>query len=325
MRAFLVLTLLVAALPAQSPVYFVLLKGASAVGYFSSEGKLLAQIPVGQHPHEAVFSSDGRLAYTADNGTMRIEHAGKGGNSLSIIDVHSRRKIGDISLGEFYRPHGIDFDPKTNRLVVSTELPDRLLLVDPVKKTVLRKYDTKGKTPHMVTLGPDGKWAYVSHAGGDTVAAVNLDSSDVKLMQVGTRPEGSVLSRDGKELYVTVRDAASISVIDTAKQQPIAHIPTCKGPVRAALSPDGATLVYACMLEKRVGFADPRKREQTGYVILPNTPVSCSLSQDGKLAFASAEEADTIYVISVADRKIVREIKTAKGAGPDPVFEIRSK
>ena len=307
---------------AQDPAYLVLQKGASSLAYYSREGKVLAVIAVGTHPHEMVFSRDGKTLYSTDNGTMRIEHTGKGGNTVSIIDVQGRKRLGEIVLGDYYRPHGIDIDGATGRLAITTELPDQLLIVDPVKKSVIKKYATNGKTSHMVTFGPGGKWAYVSNSSSGNVAAVNLESNEVKLIQTGTRPEGSVLSKDGKELYVCNREAASITVIDTAKQQPIAHIPTGKGPVRIALTTDGRTLVYALMHEKKVAFADPGSRRETGYVIVPGTPVSCTLSQDGKLAFASAEETDTVYIISVADKKIVGEIKTAKGAGPDPVFAL---
>ena len=54
-------------------------------------------------------------------------------------------------------------------------------------------------------------------------------------------------------------------------------------------------------------------------MIVPGPPVSCTLSEDGKLAFASAEETDTVYIISVADRKIVGEIKTG-GSGARSCF-----
>jgi YVTN family beta-propeller protein len=272
-----------------------------------------------------VFSADGRYLYTADNGTMKIEQPGKGGNSISIVDVTARKRLGEISLGEFHRPHGIDLDEKTGQLLVTTELPDQLLLIDPVKRTVLRKFETKGKTSHMVTLGQSGEWAYVSNSSSANVAAIRLSNGDTKLIQTGTRPEGSVLSKDGRELYVANREGASITVIDTQKQQAIANISTGKGPVRIALTPDGKTLVYGLMHDKKVGFADPVTRRETGYVILPNTPVSCTVSPDGKYAYASAEDADVVYIISIADKKIAGEFKTAKGMGPDPVYQARGQ
>ncbi len=308
---------------AAAPGYLVLLKGANALAWYSPDGALQSSVPVGEHPHEMVFSPDRRLLYITDNGIMRIEHAGKGGNTVSIVDVAARRRIGVIPLGENYRPHGIDIDPKTNRLVVTTEGPDGLLLLDATQRRVLRRFDVKGKTSHMVTLGPGAQWAYVSHSGGDTVGAVNLTSGEVKLIRTGARPEGSVLSKDGRELYVCNRDANTISVIDTTAQQVIATISTGKGPVRIALTPDGGTLVYALMYEKKVAFANPKTRRQTDYALLTADPVSLTLSRDGQIAFASAEERDTVYVVSLKTKRIVKEIHTAAGAGPDPVVDIQ--
>ena len=92
--------LLSSALLAQDAAYLVLHKGASSLGYYSHDGKLLAAVPVGEHPHEMVFSPDGRYLYTSDNGTMKIEQQGQGGNTISIIEVSARRKIGEIPLGE---------------------------------------------------------------------------------------------------------------------------------------------------------------------------------------------------------------------------------
>ena len=39
-----------------------------------------------------VYSADRRFLYITDNGIMRIEQAGKGGNTLSIVDVAKRQQ-----------------------------------------------------------------------------------------------------------------------------------------------------------------------------------------------------------------------------------------
>ena len=300
-------------------IYLALMKGINSLVYLGPDGKVLTSVGVGQHPHEMAFSPDGKLLYTTDNGTMRIENPGSGGNSLSIIDVAGRKKIGDISLGDYHRPHGIDVDPKSGMLAVTTEAPDKLLIVDPAKRAVVKHFDTKGKTSHMVRFGPGAKWAYVSNSSSGTVSAINLDSGEVRFIRTGDRPEGSVLSKDGRELYVVNRESNNITVIDTGKNQAIANIPTGKGPVRIAITPDGNTLVYALMHEKKVAFARPKERRQTDYLIVPGQLVSCNLSQDGKLAFVSDEEADTVFVISIPEKKIVRTFKVAAASGPDPV------
>ncbi len=305
---------------AAEPTYLILQKAESSLGFYTPDGKHLASVPVGKHPHEFVISPDGRFTYTTDNGTMLLETPGQGGNTISIVDLVDRKKVGEISTGEFRRPHGIDLDRKTGRLAISCELPDRLLIVDPASRTILRDYDTQGKTSHMVTLGPGAEWAFVSNSTSNNVAAIHLQTGKVKLIPTTRRPEGSVLSKDGSTLYVATREG--ISIIDTGKQMESGRITTGKGPNRIGLTPDGRYLVYSLIDENRVEIADPQKRRVLGQVALKGRPVSLNISADGKLAFASAQDDDTVYVVSIADRKIVREIKTGKGTGPDPVQEL---
>lgn len=309
----------------QNSVLLVLHKGGSSLGFYSPAGKLLTSVPVGQHPHEMVVSADGRYVYTTDNGTMRIEQAGSGGNTVSIVDIAARKKIGEIALGRYRRPHGIALNRRTGRLYVDTELPDALLEIDPAQRKVVKAWDTQGKTSHMVTLGLDGRRAYVSNSTSNDVSSILLSSGERKLIPTGERPEGSVLARSGDELYVCNREAQKISVIGTAKQAVVAEIRTGKGPVRIALTPDGKLLVYALIHDEAVEIADPAARKVLASVKLGGRPVSLSISPDGQRAFASAEDQDTVYVVSIPNRKIVQSFKTAPGAGPDPVLEIPAR
>jgi YVTN family beta-propeller protein len=321
----LILFLLAYSLGAENSALIILQKAGSSAGFYSPAGEHQASVAVGKHPHEMVLSNDGRYLFTTDNGTMRIEEPGTGGNTVSIVDVMAREKAGEIPLGKFRRPHGIDIDRATGRLVVTTELPDRLLLIDPRARTVLRTYETKGKTSHMVTLGPGARYAYVSNSNSRNISAVNLSTGEVMLITTGDRPEGSALSKDGRELYVGNRDGNTISVIDTAKQAVIGSIAIGKGSVRMACTPDGARLVFALYHENKIQVADPKARKVVAEVPLPEHVVSLNLSRDGRLAFASAEDKDTVFVVSLDDRKIVRRIKTAPGTGPDPVMEIAAR
>lgn len=306
-----------------APVLIVLHKGASSMGFYTPEGKLLTTVPVGTHPHEIVLSTDGRLAYVSDNGTMKIEEVGTGGNTVSIVDLVTRKKIGEISLGKFHRPHGLDLHHATGLLAVSTELPDQLVIVDAKARRIVNTFDTKGKTSHMVAWGPGARWAYVCNSNSANVAAIERATGKVKLIPVGERPEGSILSRDGRFLYVCNREGQSISIIDTAKNEAAGEIHTGKGPVRIAVTPDGRTLVYALMHDRKVEFASTADRRVTGQVPLGGQPVSLGLSFDGKLAFASAQDDDTVYVVSIPEKKVVRQIKTARGTAPDPALQIQ--
>jgi len=326
MRRLVVILLLASlCLLGQEAALLVQHKGGSSLGFYSLQGKLLTTVPVGKHPHEMILSPDGPTLYITDNGTMRIEEAGAGGNTVSIVDVRARQKVGEIALGKYHRPHGIDLDPKRGLLAVSTENPDALLTVDPAKRAVVKVYDAKGKTSHMVRFGPGAKHAFVCNSTSNDVAAVALATGVVKTIPIGERPEGSVLAKDGRELYVCSREGHKIYVIDTAKQAVVGEIATGRGPVRIGITPDGKRLVYALYHDETVEIADPAARKVLRRVKLTGRLVSLGISPDGQRAYASAEELDTVHVISIPDGKLLHSFKTPAGYRPDPVLEIPAR
>ena len=170
--------------------YAAVEKVSGHVGFFDADGNFLKEVRIGGHPHEMVFSPDGRYLYTTDNGVLWMTETGQGGNTVSIVDTRSQTLARTIDLGKYRRPHGIDVDPKTGNLLVTTELPSMLLLVDPRARKVVKEVDVKGKAPHLVKLAAGGPWAYTSNTDTGTVSAVNLQTGEVKVIPVGERPQG---------------------------------------------------------------------------------------------------------------------------------------
>jgi len=297
-------------------------KIAGQVGFYSAGGQRLAGVPVSVHPHEIVLSHDRRSLYVSDNGILWMTDPGEGDNTISILDIARRAKTGEISLGRFRRPHGMDVDHKTGRLLVTVENPPGLLLVDPVARQVLRSYDVQGTMPHMVLFSADAQWAYVSNSGTGTIAVVHLDSGKVKLIPTDARPQGGVRSADGRLIYITNSDGNSISILDAARQERIGVIPVGRQPGRMALTPDGKTLVYNLQGDNAVGFADVAARRQTAVVPIGGRSLSLTMSPDGKLAYGGIQDQDRIAVVSVPERKVLRYIQTPQGAGPDPALPL---
>ncbi len=293
--------------------YLVLHKAGSALGFYDRSGRLVETVPVGAHPHEMVLAPDGRHVYITDNGVMLLTDPGEGGDTVSIVDVAKRERVGVIGLGRFRRPHGIALDAHAGRLLVTTELPDRLLVLDPASRRVVRDFDPRGRTPHMVTLGPGGRVAYVSNSGSGQVAAIDVQGGEATVIPTGECPQGGALAPDGRRLYVTSRDGSSIAIIDTAGRRKVGEIQTGRGPNRVAVTPDGRLLVYSLGKGSAVGFADAGTGEVVGRLPLEGSLVSLSLSPDGSRAFASAQELDRVYIISVPGRRLVGTIRTPAG------------
>jgi YVTN family beta-propeller protein len=301
----------------------VVQKIVGSVGFYTRDGQHLGDVKVGEHPHEAVLSPDKRLLYVTDNGILWMTYKGEGGNTISIVDVKARKKVGVIDLGSSRRPHGIDLDPKTGRLVATTENPSGLVLVDPVARKVLRKYDVKGEAPHMVRLGPDARIAYVSNTNSGTLAAVNLETGEARTIPTGARPQGTAFSHDQKTMYVANSEANTISIVDVGKFEVTGTIQTGKWPCRLAVTPDGKSLVYALQTSEAVGFADLATMKEVQQAPLGGKLLSLTLSSDGRNAYSSAQELDKIYVVSLAGRRLVRTIETPKGSGPDPAIALQ--
>src|SRR5947209_745926 len=164
LRLILWLALPAMSLLAQSNLA-VVEKKAGKVGFYTVEGRRTGEATVGAFPHEMAFSPDRRFLYVTDNGMLWMTDKGEGGNTISIIDVASRRKVGMMGLGELRRPHGIAVLPATGEIIVTIENPFGLVKADPVARKVVRQYSVNGDSPHMVTLGSGGETAWVSNSG----------------------------------------------------------------------------------------------------------------------------------------------------------------
>jgi YVTN family beta-propeller protein len=319
MRALLLLTITLHAQPGVAVVE----KIAGKVAFYSSTGERTSEVKVGTYPHEIVRSLDGKSLYVTDNGILWMQYAGKGGNTISIIDIATRAKTGVIDLGENRRPHGMAVHPTTGQIVVTTENPDGLLLVDPQQRKVIRKFDVQGKSPHMVLFGPAGKRAYVSNTNSGVVASIELATGKATLIPTGKYPQGGVLSPDGKNIYLTNAESNKMSIISTATDRVVGEIPTSVYPNRVTITPDGKTLVYSLGQKgEAVGFADTSSRKETGTIPLHGQPLSLTLTKDGRYAFSGIQDQGKIHVIDVAQRKIIRTITTPKDAGPDPALPL---
>lgn len=297
-------------------------KIASRVSFYTLKGKRIGAAAVGKHPHELAVSRDARTIYSSDNGVLWMTDKGPGGNTISVIDIPQRIRKRVINLGKWHRPHGLGVLPKSGNLVATVENPDGLLLVNPRTGKILREYNTEGKAPHMVTVGPRGKWAYVSNSGSASVAAIRLATGKVILIHCDDHPQGGVISHNGKVLYVANSVDNTLSIIDLPDKRLVGTIHTGGGPGRVALTPDGTTLVYNLEQGKAIGFADVKTRRQIATVPLDGPPMSLSLSFHGKLAFTGVQSKDQVFIISVAQRRVVRMIHLPPGSGPDAVREV---
>ena len=300
-----------------SKVLTIVEKGIHSVGFYTEEGILIKSLKIDTFPHEMRFSADRKFAYVTNNGSLRYYDKVKGGEIISVINLHQMEKEPDIPLYPYRRPHGIDIDPVTGYLAVGVEMPDQVLLIDPVERKIVKTFDNYGKTPHMVTISKGAKWLYVSNILSSNLVSINTETGEHFSIDVGFKPQESVLSPDESLLYVGCNDF--ISVIDLNTRKEISQIPN--GANRIDLIQNGELLVFSST-RYGIGFADAKNFKMIYHLDIPYKPYSLHVSQDEKYAYVSAEEQSVVYTIDIKTKKIIRKFYTGKGRRPDPVQDF---
>ncbi|HEY9179613.1 MAG TPA: alkaline phosphatase family protein, partial [Candidatus Baltobacteraceae bacterium] len=112
---------------------------------------------------------------------------------------------------------------------------DSVLTVDVESGAISRTPAVTGTWPAAVALDAHGDVATAND--GDSTASIAGSS-----IRVGEHPADALFSRDGRTLYVSVRQTDRVAVIDAASKTLRAQIPVGRHPEALALSQDGNTL-----------------------------------------------------------------------------------
>lgn len=297
----------------------VLHKGAESLGFYdTASGQSLAVVPVGTVPHEMVVSADRRLAYITNYGVGSYTSKEAGGNTVSIVDLTRREKVGEIDLGKCRRPHGIERG-RSGRLYVTVDTPGSLLVLDATKRTVLAQHDVGQALPHMVAVAEDETKAWVANAGAGTVTAVRF-GAPARLTQVavGGVPMGLVLSRDGRRLFVATRSGNEVVVVDTSTDAVAHRIPVPGQPARLCFTKDDHRLLVSLMESGEVAVVEPQALRELNRFKVGAAPEGLGLDEARGFGFVSAQNDARVVKFSLRDWSRVLDIPTA--AQPDPVI-----
>jgi YVTN family beta-propeller protein len=301
-------------------VIVVVQKSDHSLGYYDFEsGQELARVPVDPFPHEFTVSPDGRTAYLASFGVALAEHPGEGGNTVSIVDVPSRRRTGTVECGVFRRPHDVALDDR-GTLYVLCEGSSRLLIVrDPTSGRFDHALPTLGHGSHMVTVVRDGSVAFASNMESGTVTALFPGEPDRPgvVLPVGRHAEGSVLDADERRLYVMNRESAEITIIDVKALRVVASVPTPPGPVRVCR--DGERLLVALYHGCGLLLVDLRDPMRQQLIPLPAKAISIGYHPASKTALLSTHD-QRVYLVDTVAGTIMRSFQAR--LDPDPVAVV---
>ncbi|MGI8537979.1 MAG: hypothetical protein ACR2K2_16215 [Mycobacteriales bacterium] len=197
-------------------------------------GQTIATIPV-EDPYNLYFTPDGKNAVVMAERLRRIDF--RDPQTMAL-----RTSVAAPCVGVNHA----DFSRDGRYLVVSCEFSGELLKVDTLAREVTQKLQLpRGSKPQDVRLSPDGAFFYVADLNRDGVVVLDSKTfTTTGFIPTGAGAHGLYISRDSRDLYVTNRDAGSVSVLDlrTRKVRATYRLPNGASPDMGNLNGDGTIL-----------------------------------------------------------------------------------
>lgn len=292
-------------------------------------GASVATIPTGTAPHEVAVSPDGRYAVVTNYG------AATPGNSLTVIDLSNKIKLKDIDLGDYKRPHGIEWLKDGNHVAVTVEMNKAIILVHVFNGSVAASISTDQDISHMLALTPDNKRAFVANIRSGSVSVLDLVQKKlIKNIPTGAGAEGVDVTPNGKEVWVTNRAANTVTVLNTSTLEEIAVIESKDFPIRAKVTPNGKHVLVSNARSGDIAVFDAATKKEVQRIKVELStvneidqrlfgnqfgaspvPIGILILPDGSRAYVANSNADLVTVIDLKTWKIVDRIKT--GEEPD--------
>jgi DNA-binding beta-propeller fold protein YncE len=283
---------------------------SASASILNVDGTTMKHVPVGNGPHEAAISPNGKIA------VVTVYGAQQAGNQLALIDLENDAVMRSIDLGRFTRPHGAAFIGNSNSLVaVTSESTGNVVIVN-IETDSIVAIPTEARASHMVAVTANGSRAYTANIIDDNVSELDLSTRrTLRKFAVPSRPEGVAVTPDGREVWVGSNTTGKVTVISTDSGQ-IAH--TFDGvtfPYRITASPDGRLMAIVDGKADRVFFADVGQHSMLGSVALTQ-PRGVAFSPDSRTAFVTLAHGE-LAVVDVASRSVQRTIAVQQS--PDGV------
>ena len=165
-------------------------------------------------PYNLYFSPSGRYALVMAESLRRIDYR----------DARTMRMRYELHVPSCAGVNHADFTANGRYMLVSCEFAARMVVVDVPERRVVRTLTLPRRaSPQDVKLSPDGRVFYVADLTYGGVWEINARSFRRRgFLRTGAGAHGLYPSRNATRLYVSNREAGTISVVSFARRRVIA-------------------------------------------------------------------------------------------------------
>ncbi len=290
-----------------------------------ASAKQVAVVPEGGVTgHEVAASPDGRTAYVPIYGSSGVGNPGTDGHNIVIIDIATRKVVGNVDFGHGVRPHCIIYfanhnDPAADLLYVTTELDQTVTAVDPHTLKVVGTIPTAQPESHMLAISHDGHRGYTANVGPGTVSVLDMVArKTVVVVPISPKTQRISISNDDRWVFTADQTKPQLAVIDTSTNKLKTWIPLPAIGYGTASTKDGHWLLVALPSIDKVAVIDltspdPTTRQAALKVVrtieVGRGPAEILMRPDGQVAYVSCPNSNEVAAIDLATWKLQTLIK----------------
>jgi YVTN family beta-propeller protein len=301
--------------PAAAGLLIVTNKGDRSLGIVDPvSGRQVATVPEGGVTgHELIASPDGKTAYVPIYGDSGVGQPGSDGRNLAVIDLVSRKVVGNVDFGHGVRPHCPLVGPD-GLLYVTTEIDNSVTVIDPRTLKIVGAVPTGQPESHMLAMSRDGRLGYTANVGPGTVSVLDLHARrKLAVIAVAPHVQRISLSPDDRLVFTSDTTQPRLAAIDTASRT-VKHWISLPGEgYGSASTSDGRWLLIAVPDAHQVAVIDLAAMKVARTIDVPKAPQEVLIRPDGRVAYVSCDASHQVAEIDLAAWKVNRLIEAGRG------------
>jgi len=277
-------------------------------------GTVSLAIPLSGEPYGVAISSSGRVFVArvlADSVSPLVIGDVAFGAGISVQSGESTL-VCDTTPPQFMGPVHVAFNPAGTRAYVTEQFGNALSVLDPVAHALITSIPL-GDGGFNLGVAPNGARVYATTAGGHVRVISTATNTTVDSMFVGSSANGVAFSPDGGTVYVSSRDAGTVTAFRTSDDGLIRTYAVGGRVQRIAVAPDGATLFAADedqgldVVTLATGAVTTVAGLSTGYGL--------GLTPDGAQLWVTSPNESRVYIV---DRQTLSVTTVQLGGGIVP-------
>ena len=266
-------------------------------------GKQLTEVPEGGITgHEVIASPDGKVAYVPIYGNSGVGKKGTDGRNIVVIDIASRKVIGNIDFDHGVRPHCPVFDRTRGLLYVTTELDQTITIIDPKTLKIVGTIPTGQPESHMLAITSDGRRGYTANVGPGTVSVLDLDKrKTLAVIPISKETQRISISADNSMIFTSDQTKPQLAVIDAATEKIKTWVELPGLGYGTAATKDGRWLIVAVPPANKVAVIDLKTLKVARSIDVPAAPQEVLVRPDDKVAYVSCDKSHQVAALDLSD------------------------